>query len=610
MTSGKPVRTKVTVNGVDVSSALVGWKFTKDSSKSLQNIEVGFKKSVYDLVPELETSPRALPVIIQRGVNSSTEDYVFRGEIIERTTLGSRVSINCSDELYKAVKKNITKTFDINVDTEAGVISEIFKTLLDTANLSYDSSSITNSGTTLVVRTFICNHADVFERLEFLASLLDWQFFYNPEDDLVYFQPKGTRAGTNTLKVGVNVTNRPKWLRSGKGVASKVTLFGGPVEPQTTEYFDGDNMETEFTLAKVPLITKVVVDGSLLTGAVEDQAGADADYYIDNPNKKITFVSAPSSGTNNIQIDYTYSSPIVLQGENPAVSNGGETTLRVPDLTTVHDAQQYLDNYQTENSKDTITTKLDVTNVTDLYPGQTVTVIDGNEGVNETFIITKVEKSFPYRSDVVTITNKPLQQESFVISTDDRLRRIEERLVQESDLVIFIKTFTGNRIFKFGRRYMKAQKRTIETSFILGHPDNGVLGTSTMGDFRTALALNKLVQGANLYLETFDDDDFSSGNTTATWGSSGSVTFTSGQIAESSSIDYDNGTITHAELTSTEESGSFTYELSADGGSNWEIATSGALHSFTNTGTDLRWRATENAASTGEISQVVIDRYH
>ncbi|GAG82964.1 unnamed protein product, partial [marine sediment metagenome] len=80
--------------------------------------------------------------------------------------------------------------------------------------------------------------------------------------------------------------------------------------------------------------------------------------------------------------------------------------------------------------------------------------------------------------------------------------------------------------------------------------------------------------------------------------------------AKSSSIDFNNSTITTATLTSTEVSGSFDYELTADGGSNWESVTSGTAHTFSNTGTDLRWRATENAASTGEISQVTLTSYH
>ncbi len=113
----------------------------------------------------------------------------------------------------------------------------------------------------------------------------------------------------------------------------------------------------------------------------------------------------------------------------------------------------------------------------------------------------------------------------------------------------------------------------------------------------------------NIYIETFVDDDYEASAGNASWSTTGSVTFTSGQIAQSESIDYNNSTITTAKLTSTEASGSFDYEMTADG-SNWESVTSGTAKTFSNTGTDLRWRATENAAGTGEISNILIESYH
>ena len=113
-------------------------------------------------------------------------------------------------------------------------------------------------------------------------------------------------------------------------------------------------------------------------------------------------------------------------------------------------------------------------------------------------------------------------------------------------------------------------------------------------------------QYENNYIEEFIDDDFK-GTGTATW--SGSLTFTSGQIGLSTSIDYNNGTITQATLTSTEVSGSFIYQMTANG-TNFENVTSGTEHTFTNSGTDLKWRVAENNTSTGEISKVEISSFH
>ena len=49
--------------------------------------------------------------------------------------------------------------------------------------------------------------------------------------------------------------------------------------------------------------------------------------------------------------------------------------------------------------------------------------------------------------------------------------------------------------------------------------------------------------------------------------------------------------------------------MAADG-STFESVTPGTAHTFSTTGTDLRFKITENAASTGEISQVTITDYH
>ena len=77
------------------------------------------------------------------------------------------------------------------------------------------------------------------------------------------------------------------------------------------------------------------------------------------------------------------------------------------------------------------------------------------------------------------------------------------------------------------------------------------------------------------------------------------------KTAQSKSVDYNNGTITTAKLTATETIGTFRYWLTADG-TNWEEVTNDVAHTFTNTGTDLRWRI----QGTGTITQIVISNYH
>jgi hypothetical protein len=79
--------------------------------------------------------------------------------------------------------------------------------------------------------------------------------------------------------------------------------------------------------------------------------------------------------------------------------------------------------------------------------------------------------------------------------------------------------------------------------------------------------------------------------------------------ATSLSIDYNNGTITKAKMTVTYSGGPIGTYLSADGGTTWEEVTSGVLHYFTVTGTDLRWRITAREG-TATVTNVEIKQYH
>ena len=617
MTAGRPTKVKVTIDSVDASSFLINYDLNPSSEASVKSISIEMNSGVYASIPNLQTIPNNLTVVVQRGVSVATEQTIFQGKVVERQTVGNRVILKCNDNLFEAVKKNITKTFDKNVDTEAGKISEIFITLATTAGLTADSTSVTDSGTAILLDKFICNNVDIMDRMDILGEILDWQFFYNSSDNKTYFQPQGTRAGTDTLTVGTNVVNRPVWKRDGTKVVKKAVLFGGPIETQTQESFDGDTSETEFTLAKIPTSTKIVVDGTLQAGGIESQSISTVDYFVravtlTGTNKSVGQIkfssgSVPGSGTNNIVVDYSFTSPIVINASNP-VSEGLEIRLDKPDLITVEDCRQFLSKFMNRHQEDFLSTTLAVTNVTDLEVGQSVTVIDSNENINNAFIITKIRKRFPYAFDEVTVDNQPLETENWEISIEDRIRRIEERLLQEETLVIFDRP--ANRTLKVGREWAKKQKKDITgDELIWGNVRQGIWGTnewaaSTSG----SVVLVKLQQGADIYVEDFLNTDFDSGGS-ATWGSTGSVTFTAGQVAQSTSADFGNGTITQVRLISTEVSGTFLYEVTADG-TNWETTTSDTLHIFTNTGTDLRWRATENGASTGEISKIKLGEYH
>ncbi len=87
-------------------------------------------------------------------------------------------------------------------------------------------------------------------------------------------------------------------------------------------------------------------------------------------------------------------------------------------------------------------------------------------------------------------------------------------------------------------------------------------------------------------------------------------------IVQSKTVDSKTSTITKATLTAVESNDSGTsvsYQLSRDGGSTWESATSGSEHTFTSSGaekSDLKWKATlanGTSTATAKIQSVNIN---
>ncbi len=69
------------------------------------------------------------------------------------------------------------------------------------------------------------------------------------------------------------------------------------------------------------------------------------------------------------------------------------------------------------------------------------------------------------------------------------------------------------------------------------------------------------------------------------------------KTAQSTSIDFNTGgSITSATLTSIEKSGTSTYFLSANSGTNWEEVNNGSPHTFINIGSELKWKITSKDA--------------
>ena len=620
-----PRLTLAKIDSIDVTSYVFAWKVDREFGEAISKCNLVLKNSVTDTGLIFDELNSAHTIEIWRGATTTTDTKIFKGESIKVVKDGVNIALECNDMFYQAVTSEVTKSFDKDIDTEAGVVSEIFSTLInDYALLTADSSSVQNSGTINVLKKFICNHAQVFERCEKLGELLDWQMYYNPVDDKIYFEEKGTPFNSEVLEVGKNIISQPKWDIDNRQLCNKLTIIGGEEIVETTESgqigVTSGYTTSSIALSNTPYSVKVYCDAAnppttLKTGG--NDSVTTYDYSVDVENKKVVWNTDQFTpgGSDYVEVRYSYKVPRPVLASNAAsITTHGlkRKSFFKSELKDISDVGEYASKYILRYKDPFFSTNLHVLNVSDMYPGQTIRVIDSEQSISRTFLINKLTMSYPYKYDNVIISDKKLRTSSWGAKTSDRIGRLEEELGRSQDILTHLIDFS--RSFKYKRRYMRMQKKTYPNPstdvFILGNSLYGVLGTNKLGDSTgVAYADVRVTQGQNKYIELFYDDTFEASATTATWNTGNQrIDFTAGQIAQTEPIFYDaasTDTVSAATLTTT-YTGTLTLEMSADGGSNWESVTSGVAHTFNNTGSDLRVRITESGAAVAQLTALEV----
>lgn len=190
--------------------------------------------------------------------------------------------------------------------------------------------------------------------------------------------------------------------------------------------------------------------------------------------------------------------------------------------------------------------------------------------------------------------------------TDEVLRN------RELSTLIYTKSIAGDTMIwgnpDFGIWGSYKWGNSANTSFILGHSIAGILGTCKLGSQASVNVLASVTNPNQQFIENFKTTTFKdTGVTTADWAViSGELSFTVGEIAQSNSVAYNDGTINSATLTATLSAGvigNLTIELCANG-STFEGVTNATEHNFTATGTNLKFKIT--SAGNVTITQITI----
>lgn len=534
-----PTRTYVEINGINVTSYVTGWLMEEEWGNIITELKIRVSKRIDAVIDISEETPH-YTVVVKRGPTTGQEYTVFQGFFVNHDINPSGYTITCMDKYYEALQREANTSFDIDIDPESGVISEIFKTLIQTyTSLTVDSTSVQNSGTVFVRRKFVANHSPVFERTSDLADTLNWQHYYDGRTDKLYFEPKGYVEDSTVLTVGDNVINIPVWDYNKRKMFNKLTVIGAEREAETTEFFSGDASTTTFALTYTPTSVKVYVGSTnydpfgtgtrpsdtpsnLEVGGREGSTSGTYDYeYDDDPQvKSIIFQSGsiPSNNTSNIEVQYTYKLPApVLVKDTTSIDVYGtiEKTIVKDDLKNVADAEVYGRNQLSKYSNPFLSTTLSLNGIEDIRIGRVYEVVDNNVGIDRFLIVSYIKRQYPYKPDEVTVGDEILKTEDFEIDVLDRIKRLEEKDGRTSDLLVQVLDY--NRTFTHRRRYAYLEKKLLANTFVLGSAVSGILGTNVLGVNPNTFETVQIHQGNNDYQEYLYDDVFiDTANSTAT----------------------------------------------------------------------------------------------
>ena len=493
----------IKIAGTDITS-YVQDGFTEDSLLlNISKAELTISKTV-DSVLTLSANQS---VEIWRDYDGSvtSSDYIFQGTVELIGISDYTYNLTCFDKLDMTKKRQVSRVF-LSTDAEAGKLSEIAKTLFNNyTTLTADGTTMQDSGTTTILTKFVCRNAYIFERLKKLSEILNWYFYYEPISDKAYFEPLRYTTNANQLNTS-NFGDLPIWEEDKTELVNSVTMIGSNVVTETTELFDGTGGLDSFTLAHKPVSAKVYDSTNLKTGGQQGTSGID--YYVDLEAKKITFVTNTTAGSDNIEIRYSYESPLPMQSENAvSIATYGkfEAVITIMDVVNSDDLRNRISNYLNTYSTPFKIFKAKVSNITNYSykRGQKVEINDTlNDKPVQSMVIRKIKKNLRQLYDSIECGDKEFRVESYLAyALEYRIKKLEEEQIRETGFVFNLVQNTHQ--LTPSRISITRTLTRINDSFVLGHDTNGVLNRGKfLDDFEVDSTTNWAGSSCTLAEET------------------------------------------------------------------------------------------------------------
>ena len=621
------LKTKVQIGGVTIKDdsdggdprLLLDWEYERTIERGISQMTMTVLRDTND------TAALAVgkSVSVWSGFTTSTDEKDFEGEIVDFDPEGGIISIICQDKMHELVKKNVNKVY-LTADPQAGKISAIAKDLIETYGGLTSDEEDTGTETGKIIGEFRCTQTDIYERLMKLAEAVQYQLWYDPVNDTVHFEPRGFNDSGLILTVGTEIIGVPKWENDSSKLINDLRIDGAVSETQlvfpttgngiigTTSGFETDGI----TLPKTPENVQLIFENANPPTIIREGGGEDSStsefFFVDRENK----IVKPSEGTSftathRAIVNYSWLAPSPIHMVNQDSIDeftSHEKQITLTDVITISDAEtrgaEILSRFSRPFKKATLLVKSDPTLTMKI--GDTIRIIDNvnKPNIDETLIITKQLKKYPGANQEITVGDEALRMADWQFNVEERLKRLEEKIsLKNQDLLQELRDFI--QTITIQPRYRKILTRDTSTDTIWGRENWGAANWDDTYD--NSEVDNFIQQFENSYTEDFSDEDFfDDPNSSGDW-LTGVIADT--ETLRSLSIDFNNSTITTATATFTGSgAGTPTFYLMADG-TNWEVVTSGVAKSFSNTGTDLRWRV-DSSGGNYTLTRVSITDYH
>ena len=643
---------KTQINSITVQDSdstekdIISFEIEDDSENEIGEVIISAPQGINDIV----TLSNGQIVEIWRGFTTSTDEKIFSGRIVEIKPKQGIIEIIARNKLFNLVKRNVNNIYN-DTDSQAGVISAIAKDLIETHGGLTATVQDTGTMEGQVLKQFKCINTDIWERLQSLKKAVNYQIRYDSDTDIVHFELRGFNDTGKTLTVGTEILNVPDWDYDTSKLVNSLRIDGASVltdlrfptsgtgEIGTTADFE----TTKITLPKTPEIVKLTIDASDPPTTLREGGSGDdtlsAYYYVNKENRQVLPTDSTGTFTSGhfAFIDYTWASPvpILMENETSIDDLGGrpdgvfEKQLTFTDISSIVDAETRAIEILARFSTPLASAKINIRNTAslDLRVGDLITVVDNisKPNVDRTFVITKRLIKYPGDVEELEIGDSQLRITDWNMQTEERIKRLEEELLRNQDLIVHLiqTNLTDNTTHNIKKNYIRynivktQDYTTVDNTMIWDNLIHGIWDTDNWAtdanpdgfDDEVSVFVQNFDKGtANKYVEDFVDQDFEADSgSTGDW-LNGEIEDT--ETLRSSSIDLTNTTVTTAKATFTGSgAGTPTFYLTADGGTNWETVTSGTAKTFSNTGTDLRWRV-DSAGGTYNLTKVVIEEYH